>query len=126
MRSSCTGGKSFRLPLFLHEAAAPGPFFSFSLSLTLLLHRFVAQARGEMQYFSEDTIATAGEGCKSNALMRCCKDLGIASELWDPRYIREFKKKHAREIWVEHVVNKKKRQIWVRKDEEPAYPYKKS
>ncbi|EOO03349.1 putative mitochondrial genome maintenance protein mgm101 protein [Phaeoacremonium minimum UCRPA7] len=93
----------------------------------LVVHgRFVAQARGEMQYFSEDTIATAGEGCKSNALMRCSKDLGIASELWDPRYIREFKKKHAREIWVEHVVNKKKRQIWVRKDEEPAYPYKKS
>ena len=58
--------------------------------------------------------------------MRCCKDLGLASELWDPRYIREFKKKHAREIWVEHVVNKQKRRIWVRKDEDPVYPYKKS
>ncbi len=55
--------------------------------------------------------------------MRCCKDLGIASELWDPRYIRQFKKAHAHEVWVEHVVTKKKRQIWVRKDCEPAYPY---
>ena len=45
-------------------------------------NRFVAQARGEMQYFSEESISTAAEGCKSNALMRCCKDLGIASELW--------------------------------------------
>lgn len=87
-------------------------------------HRYIAQARGECQYFSEETIPTASEGCKSNALLRCCKDLGIASELWDPRFIREFKKKHAREVWVEHVVNKKKRQIWIRKDGDPAYPYK--
>lgn len=85
--------------------------------------RFVAQARGECGYFSDDTIPTAAEGCKSNALSRCCKDLGIASELWDPRFLRTFKKKHCHEIWVEHVVNKKKRQIWTRKDQEPGYPY---
>ena len=85
--------------------------------------RFIAQARGECQYFSEETIPTAGEGCKSNALLRCCKDLGIASELWDPRFIREFKKKHAREIWVEHVGTKKRRQIWTLNDTEPVYPY---
>ncbi|KAK4126976.1 Mgm101p-domain-containing protein [Parathielavia appendiculata] len=90
----------------------------------LVVHgRFIAQARGECQYFSEETIPTAGEGCKSNALLRCCKDLGIASELWDPRFIREFKKMHCHEIWVEHVVTKKRRQIWTRKDGEPAYPY---
>lgn len=58
--------------------------------------------------------------------MRCCKDLGIGSELWDPRFIREFKKKYAQEVWVEHVVNKKKRQIWMRKDGEVAYPYKRT
>ncbi|KAK4186374.1 mitochondrial genome maintenance MGM101-domain-containing protein [Podospora australis] len=90
----------------------------------LVVHgRFVAQARGECQYFSEDTIPTAGEGCKSNALMRCCKDIGIASELWDPRFIREFKKKYCQEVWVEHVVTKKRRQTWIRKDGEPAYPF---
>ncbi|KKY35640.1 putative mitochondrial genome maintenance protein mgm101 [Diaporthe ampelina] len=93
----------------------------------LLVHgRFIAQARGECQFFADDGIATAGEGCKSNALMRCCKDLGIASELWDPRYIRDFKKKWAQEIWVEHVVTKKKRQTWVRKGDDPAYPFKRS
>ncbi|KAK3945736.1 mitochondrial genome maintenance MGM101-domain-containing protein [Diplogelasinospora grovesii] len=90
----------------------------------LIVHgRFIAQARGECQYFSEETIPTAGEGCKSNALLRCCKDLGIASELWDPRYIREFRKQYCQEVWVEHVVNKKRRQIWTRKDGEPTYPY---
>lgn len=98
-------------------------FFEKAVYANKSLKSFVAQARGECQYFSEETIPTAGEGCKSNALLRCCKDLGIASELWDPRFIREFKKKYAHEIWVEHVVNKKRRQVWCRKDADPWYPY---
>lgn len=44
--------------------------------------RLVAVARGEQTYFDPSGVPTASEGCKSNALMRCCKDLGIASELW--------------------------------------------
>ncbi|KAJ3496658.1 hypothetical protein NMY22_g19783 [Coprinellus aureogranulatus] len=60
--------------------------------------RLVAIARGEQEYFDPSGIATATEGCKSNALMRCCKDLGIASELWDPRFIREFKAKECVEV----------------------------
>lgn len=87
------------------------------------LDRFVAIARGECTYFSEETIPTAGEGCKSNALTRCCKDLGIASELWDPRFIRDFKKQHCEEVWVEHVVSKKRRQIWKLKDADVTYPF---
>ncbi|KAF3026536.1 hypothetical protein E8E14_013794 [Neopestalotiopsis sp. 37M] len=87
---------------------------------------FIGQARGEMQYFNEDGISTAAEGCKSNALMRCCKDLGIASELWDPRFIRKFMKSHAQQVWVEHVATKKKKQIWLRKDDEVRYPFKKT
>ncbi|KAK8085076.1 hypothetical protein PG997_006347 [Apiospora hydei] len=98
-----------------------------SRDYALIVHgRFVGQARGEQQYFNEDGISTAAEGCKSNALMRCCKDLGIASELWDPRFIRKFMRSHAQQVWVEHVVNKKKKQIWLRKDDEVRYPFKKS
>ncbi|KAI1638232.1 mitochondrial genome maintenance MGM101-domain-containing protein [Biscogniauxia mediterranea] len=93
----------------------------------LIVHgRFVGQARGEQQYFNEDGIPTAAEGCKSNALMRCCKDLGIASELWDPRFIRRFMKTHAVQQWAEHVTTKKKKQVWLRRDDELRYPYKKS
>lgn len=44
--------------------------------------RLVSVARGEQQFFDPSGMPTATEGCKSNALMRCCKDLGIASELW--------------------------------------------
>ncbi|KAI1411450.1 Mgm101p-domain-containing protein [Hypoxylon sp. FL1857] len=93
----------------------------------LVVHgRFVAQARGEQQYFSEEGVSTAAEGAKSNALMRCCKDLGIASELWDPRFIRKFMKEHAMQVWVEHVTTKKKKQIWLRKDDEVRYPFKRT
>jgi hypothetical protein len=46
------------------------------------IRSLVAVARGEQEYFDPSNIPTATEGCKSNALMRCCKDLGIASELW--------------------------------------------
>lgn len=88
--------------------------------------RLVSIARGEQDYFSPEGVATAAEGCKSNALMRCCKDLGIASELWDPRFIRKFKVEHSRDVWVEHVVSKKKTKIWIRKGDEVSYPFKES
>ncbi|KAG2412492.1 mitochondrial genome maintenance protein MGM101 [Aspergillus terreus] len=86
--------------------------------------RLVSVARGEQDYFSPDGIPTATEGCRSNALVRCCKDLGIASELWDPRWIRKFKAQYTREVFVEHVVNKRKSKIWVRKDDQVSYPWK--
>lgn len=86
----------------------------------------VSIARGEQDYFSPEGIPTAAEGCKSNALMRCCKDLGIASELWDPRFIRRFKAEHARDVFVEHVVSKKKMKIWIRKGDLVPYPFKES
>ncbi|TFK25978.1 mitochondrial genome maintenance MGM101 [Coprinopsis marcescibilis] len=86
--------------------------------------RLVAVARGEQEYFDPSAIATATEGCKSNALMRCCKDLGIASELWDPRFIREFRSKYCVEIFAEHLPTKKKYKMWRRKDQPKfGYPY---
>ncbi len=85
--------------------------------------RLVSVARGEQDYFSPEGIPTAAEGCKSNAMMRCCKDLGVASELWDPRYIRKFKTAHAKELFVEHIPSKKRKKIWMRKDDEVRYPY---
>jgi hypothetical protein len=86
--------------------------------------RLVSIARGEQQYFDPDGIPTATEGCKSNALMRCCKDLGIASELWDPRFIRKFHSDFTKEIWVEHATTKKKRKMVLRKDDQVKYPFK--
>ncbi|KYK60249.1 mitochondrial genome maintenance protein MGM101 [Drechmeria coniospora] len=87
--------------------------------------RFASQAQGENSFFSPDQLPSAVEGCKSNALMRCCKDLGVASELWDPHFVRWFKKTQMEEVWVEHTTTKKKRTFWYRKGEvDVAYPYK--
>ena len=48
-------------------------------------------------------------------MMRCCKDLGVASELWDPRFVRQHKAKYAKEVFVEHQVTKKRTKITLRK-----------
>ncbi|ORX58257.1 mitochondrial genome maintenance MGM101 [Hesseltinella vesiculosa] len=96
-----------------------------SREYALVCHgRFVSQARGEQDFFDSAGLATAAEGCKSNALMRCCKDLGVASELWDPVFIRKFKKKYCVEVWTEHVTNKRKKKLWRKKDDTLEYPYK--
>ncbi|TGZ85352.1 mitochondrial genome maintenance MGM101 [Ascodesmis nigricans] len=86
--------------------------------------RLVAIARGEQQYFDPNGIPTASEGCRSNALMRTCKDVGIASELWDPRFIRKFKSQYCEEKFAEHVTTKKKKKIWRRKGDPIEYPWK--
>lgn len=88
--------------------------------------RLVSVARGEQDYYGgEEKITTALEGCKSNALMRCCKDLGIASELWDPSFIRKWKKDYCDEVFAEHVTTKKKKKLWKLKLTKTLdYPYK--
>ncbi|KAK6464811.1 hypothetical protein DFJ63DRAFT_312099 [Scheffersomyces coipomensis] len=98
-----------------------------SREYALICHgRLVSVARGEQDYFGgEEKITTALEGCKSNALMRCCKDLGIASELWDPTFIREFKKKYCDDVFAEHIVTKRKKKLWkLKKNKALDYPYK--
>ena len=61
----------------------PPPSLSyFEFEIDELVDRLVSVARGEQTFFDPAGLPTATEGCKSNALMRCCKDLGIASELW--------------------------------------------
>ncbi|GAA6058496.1 hypothetical protein JCM10212_006935 [Sporobolomyces blumeae] len=85
--------------------------------------RLVSVARGEQTFFDPSGLPTATEGCKSNALMRCCKDLGIASELWDPSFIRAYKAQHCVEAWTEHVVSKRKQKRWRKKVNKFDYPY---
>lgn len=97
---------------------------SHNVSTLTARRSLVSIARGEQQYFDPDGIPTATEGCKSNALMRCCKDLGIASELWDPRFIKRFMAEMGKECVVEHQVTKKRRKHWMRKDDEIKYPWR--
>lgn len=87
--------------------------------------RLVSVSRGEQDYFGgTEKLTTALEGAKSNALMRCCKDLGVASELWDPSFIRKWKKKYCDEAFCEHIPSKKKKKLWKLKSNNFEYPYK--
>lgn len=86
---------------------------------------FTARAAGESSYSLDNgnySYATALEGAKSDCRQRCCKDLGIGTDAWNPTFIRRWQKEHAVKVWVEkdwwhEGVKKSKREIaWRRKD----------
>lgn len=71
--------------------------------------RFIAKATGHASYYPNNSRMGWGdalEAAKSNALMRCCKDLGIASECWDRRANQAFKKAHCIKVFC------KRKNIW--------------
>jgi len=87
---------------------------------------FVATAIGEQKYIKNNrnqTYATALEGAKTDCLTRCCKDIGIAMELWNPVWVREWKKNHALMVWGQYK-NDEPTYIWRRKDLPLEWPYK--
>ena len=91
------------------------------------LGRFVSKARGEQDYIEKNpksSYATASEGMHTNAVMRCCKDLGVYYEIFDPRWRRWWKKEYARMVQVLNFKDHKNQWIWLRKDADPEYPFK--
>ena len=62
------------------------------------LGRFVAEAVGECFYRANNpnmSYASCVEGAKTDAISRCCKDLGIATDMWDANWREEWKEKYA-------------------------------
>lgn len=58
--------------------------------------RYLSQARGHATITgSFQNPAMCTESVRSNSLMRCCKDLGIASSLWDNSLTSQWKAKYA-------------------------------
>lgn len=55
--------------------------------------------------------------------MRTCKDLGIASELWDPSWVRVFKEEECERLDVQHVKTKQFSKVWRKKGTELPYPW---
>ena len=76
--------------------------------------KFVAEAIGEQDYHqnSRMSYATAAESVKSNALMRCCKDLGIASECWDRHWTEDWKRKYAICVKVIEKDRGQDKEVW--------------
>ena len=93
----------------------------------LFVHgRFVSEAIGEQQYFPNNdrmSYATAAEAAKSNCLVRCCKDLGIASDLWDPTFTRQWLATYAVEVWCQNRQDPHKRKKFWRKRSAPAVDF---
>lgn len=103
--------------------------------------QFVAEATGEQMLRQGMTRVTAEESAKSNALMRCCKDLGIASELWDPTFINQWcasrglakhyitvshcrRSEHAAEVWAVNTRTGEKRRLWRKTNASLTYPWR--
>jgi len=64
-----------------------------------VLGRFVSEAVGECQTRNGMSYASSLEGARTDALTRCCKDLGVATELWDPAWREQWLAKYATKEW---------------------------
>jgi len=89
--------------------------------------KFVSSAIGEQKQSKTpagENEAVAIESGKSNALSRCCKDLGIATELWDLTFIERFKSQNCVQVMCTHSNTGQKRLLWRRKDRAPfSWPW---
>jgi len=63
---------------------------------------YVARAVGEADYLESNSMsswASTNESAKSDCLTRCCKDLGIAREAWQPQFTELWKKQFAKPVY---------------------------
>lgn len=83
-----------------------------------ILGRFVAEAVGECTYRQNSNMSYAScvEGAKTDALSRCCKDLGMATELWDAawrdRWKADYAEKYMGEKWDARANKKVPKEQW--------------
>lgn len=82
------------------------------LGALYVLGRFVSEALGECEARFGMSYASALEGARTDALTRCCKDLGMASELWDPKWRGQWQAKYADKTWEEGKNGGKGRWKW--------------
>lgn len=93
--------------------------------------RFISRAMGEQEYIESNkhtSWATAVEGAKSDCLTRCCKDIGIAIDLWSPREVKRWINKYAVKVWCDPNPKSNQKQgkfLWRRNDDPPidTWPY---
>ena len=82
--------------------------------------KFVSRGTGEAHYIENNpkqSWASVKESAKSDTIARCCKDLGIAKETWQPRWCEKWIAKYAIKVKVE---TRRGLRIWWRhKDAKP-------
>jgi hypothetical protein len=55
--------------------------------------------------------------------MRCCKDLGIGGEMWDPKFIHEWKESFTERVWCVNEKTSEKRILWRKKNQRGLFQY---
>lgn len=78
---------------------------------------FVARSAGEASYSHDNqnsSYATALEAAKTDCRTRCCKDLGVASDAWNPSFIRRWRNEYAIKVLCQK--DGKRFALWRRKD----------
>jgi len=74
---------------------------------------YIGTAIGEQQLANNQmTYGEACEGAKSNALMRCCKNMGIGIKLWDKVFVNYWLDKYATYRWEENKNTGKNKKVW--------------
>lgn len=88
-------------------------------------NHFVSRAMGEANYIKTNKMqswATVYESSKSDTIARTCKDLGVAKELWQPGFCRDWQKMNAIEVYrTNGPKSKGPGWYWRRKDVDPWY-----
>lgn len=77
--------------------------------------KYIARAVGQCKWQPTNRKMTqfdALEGARSDCLTRCCKDLGIGWELWDPAWRKQWIATHAESYWATNWKTKKKEKRW--------------
>ena len=86
---------------------------------------FVSESVGEAEYHLSNRMqswASVWESSKSDCITRCCKDLGIANELWKPEFINNWIEKYAIKVWLEPKKEGDKKTIaWRKKKSNPFW-----
>ena len=83
---------------------------------------YMATAVGEAEYHDNNkgqSWASVWESAKSDCITRCCKDLGIASLLWQPQFSQQWQQDNAAKVFVNNNGNSKA--VWRKKDAKPFW-----
>ena len=64
--------------------------------------KYASSAIGEQEYIESNDLMSASDACEgteSNAIMRCCKKLGMGLEMWDKKFVNKFIKEYCVQVW---------------------------
>lgn len=88
---------------------------------------YLSEAVGEAELHSDNKLqswASVWEAAKSDCITRCCKDLSIATELWQPQFSKAWVAKYAVEVWCDvkdRSGNVKKKKMFRKKTAAPFW-----